>query len=251
LDATEKYAPFGENAYRIQGKEAMIANGDKFDLKTVPLTSGDEHKIFTRADFTLNNEVLNGKVEVSLTGNERKDFQQTYQELPIGSRENFLNGMLEFNNDNVKASNIKTSDLANREVPVTISGSISLENAVHTISNDKYVNLDFFPKTLGQYLPDEKRIGGYDFDYVLSFEDELSLTIPADKKFSDIPEKLELNFDGYAFKGEYLVTGNKLILKKNLAIKKSIINKADLSNWKKFLESIKQFSSHFFSVTDK
>jgi hypothetical protein len=126
-----------------------------------------------------------------------------------------------------------------------------MENAVHTISSDKYVNLDFFPKTLGQYMPDEKRLGGYDFDYVLSFEDELSLTIPANKKFSDIPEKLELNFDGYDFKGEYIVTGNKLTLKKNLAIKKSIINKTDLANWKKFLESIRQFSSYFFSITDK
>ncbi|HKO80653.1 MAG TPA: transglutaminase domain-containing protein [Chitinophagaceae bacterium] len=251
LDATEKYAPFGENAYRIKGKEAMIANGDKFDLKTVPLTSGNEHKIFTKADFALNKEVLSGKVEVSFTGNERKDFHQAYQDLPISGREKFLTGMLEFDNDNVKASDIKTSDLVNREIPVTISGKLDLENAVHTISGDKYVNLDFFPKTLGQYLPDEKRAGGYDFDYVLSFEDELSLTISADKKFSDIPEKLELNFDGYAFKGEYLVNGNKLTLKKNLAIKKSIITKADLSNWKKFLESIKQFSGHFFSVTDK
>ena len=97
----------------------------------------------------------------------------------------------------------------------------------------------------------KKRQAGYDFDYVLSFEDELSLTIPADKKFADIPEKLELNAEGYDFKGEYVVAGNKLTLKKNLAIKKSIITKADLSNWKKFLESIKQFSGHFFSVTDK
>ena len=30
LDGTESYVPFGENAFRIQGKEVMIANGDKF-----------------------------------------------------------------------------------------------------------------------------------------------------------------------------------------------------------------------------
>ncbi len=251
LDPTEKYAPFGENAYRIQGKEAMIANGEKFDLKTVPLTTGNDHKIFTKADFSLTNEILNGKIQVSLTGNERKDFHQVYQELPISGREKFLSSYLEFNNDNVKASDVKSSDLANREVAISISGNIELDNAVHTISGDKYVNLDFFPKTLGHYMPDEKRIGGYDFDYVLSFDDELSLTIPANKKFSDIPQKLELNFDGYDFKGEYMITGNKITLKKNLAIKKSIINKTDLTNWKKFLESIKEFSSYFFSVTDK
>ncbi|MGZ8542176.1 MAG: transglutaminase domain-containing protein, partial [Chitinophagaceae bacterium] len=98
LDPTEKYAPFGENAYRIQGKEAMIANGEKFDLKTVPLTSGNDHKIFTKADFSLNNEILKGKIQVSLTGNERKDFHQVYQELPISRREKFLSSYLEFNN---------------------------------------------------------------------------------------------------------------------------------------------------------
>ena len=38
--------------------------------------------------------------------------------------------------------------------------------------------LDFFPKTLDRYMPDEKRVAGYDFDYVLSFEDEFSLTVP-------------------------------------------------------------------------
>lgn len=251
LDATEKYAPFGENAYRIQGKEAMIANEDKFDLKTVPLTTGNEHKIFTRADFTLNNELLNGKIQVSLTGNERKDFHQVYQELPIGGREKFLTSFLEFNNVNGKASDIKTSDLTNREIPVNISGNIDLDNAVHTISGDKYINLDFFPKTLGQYIPNEKRINGYDFDYVLSFEDELSLTIPVSKKLSDVPSKLELNYEGYDFKGEYQVINNKITLKKSLVLKKSVIDKTDLTNWKKFLESIKEFSSYFFSITDK
>ena len=100
-------------------------------------------------------------------------------------------------------------------------------------------------------MPDEKRVEGYDFDYVLSFEDELSLSIPANKKFSDLPNKLELNFEGYDFKGEYVVAGNKITLKKNLTIKKSVIPKNDFTNWKKFLESIKEFNSYFFSVTAK
>jgi hypothetical protein len=251
LDATEKYVPFGENAYRIQGKEAMVANGDKFDIKKVPLTTGDEHKIFTKADFTLKNDLLAGKIQVTLTGNERKDFHQHYQDLPISSREKFFNSFLEFNNDNIEASGVTTSNLTNRDIPVSISGNIELINAIQTISGDKYVNLDFFPKTLDRYMPDEKRISGYDFDYVLSFEDEFSLTIPAGNKFSDIPEKLELKFPGYEFKGEYIVQGSKITLKKYLVLKNSVINKKEFADWKKFLGSIKEFSSYFFSVSSK
>jgi hypothetical protein len=251
LDATEKYVPLGENAYRIQGKEAMIAHGDKFEIKTVPLTTGNDHKIFTKADFTLNDELLKGNIQVTLTGNERKDFHQLYQDLPISGREKFLNSYLEFNNDNVQASDVKTSDLNNRDIPVTISGNIELNNAVQTISGNKYVNLDFFPKTLEGYMPDKKRRSGYDFDYVLSFEDEFSLTIPAGQKFSDVPDKLELKQNGYEFSGEYVVSGNKITLKKQLVLKNSTINSSDFENWKKFLESIKTFSSYFFSITSK
>ncbi|MDF2190151.1 transglutaminase domain-containing protein [Paraflavitalea sp. CAU 1676] len=251
LDATEKYVPFGENAYRIQGKEAMIANGDKFDIKKVPLTTGDEHKVFTKASFNLNNEQLKGNIQVTLTGNERKDFHQEYQELPNTSREKFLNGFLEFNNDNVEASDVKTSDLNNRDIPITISGNIDLSNYVQSIAGNKYINLDFFPKTLERYMPDEKRKSGYDFDYVLSYEDEFSLTIPAGNKFADVPEKLELKQEGYEFRGEYTITGNKITLKKYLVIKNSMIDKKDFTNWKNFLESIKSFSSYFFSITTK
>jgi hypothetical protein len=249
LDATEKFAPFGENAYRIQGKEAMVANGDKFDIRKVPLTTGDDHKIFTKADFTLKNELLAGKIQVTLSGNERKDFHQHYQDLPISSREKFFNSFLEFNNDNIEASNITTSDLTNRDIPVTISGNIELSNAIQTISGDKYVNLDFFPKTLDRYMPDEKRTSGYDFDYVLSFEDEFSLTVPAGNKFYDVPEKLEIKSPGYEFKGEYIVQGSKITLKKYLVLKNSVINTKEFADWTKFLKSIKEFSSYFFSVS--
>lgn len=251
LDATEKYVPFGENAFRIQGKEALVAGGDKFEIKTVPATTANEHKIYTKADFTLNEDLLKGNINVTLTGNERKDFHQFYQDLPITGREKFLNSYMEFSNDNVQASDIKTSDLTNREIPVTISGNVLLSNTVQSISNNKYINLDFFPKTLERYMPDEKRKRGYEFDYVLSFDDEFSLTIPADKQFSDIPEKLELKQNGYEFKGEYVVSGNKVTLKKQLVLNNSIVNYSDFENWKKFLESIKTFSSYFFSVTTK
>jgi hypothetical protein len=249
LDATEKYVPFGENAYRIQGKEALIANGEKFDIKTVPVTTASDHKVFTKADFNLQNELLTGKVQVTLTGNERKDFHQSYQNLPITKREEFFKGFLEFGNNNIDASGIKTSDLKNREIPVTISGTIDLSNSVQTISGNKYINLDFFPKTLDKYLPDEKRLTGYDFGYLLSFDDEFTLTIPPGSKFSDIPQKLELKYPGYEFSGEYSVQGNKIVLKKYLAIKNSVISKNDFANWTKFLQSIKEFSGYFFSVT--
>ncbi len=251
LDGTEKYVPFGENAFRIQGKEVMIADGDKFQIVAVPATTAEENRIFTKADFTLDNETLKGKVKVLLTGNQRTDFHQAYQELPTTSQEEYLNDFLEFGNDNLIATNVKTSDLKNRDLQVSIEGDIDLTNSVNTISGDKYVGIDFFPKTLDRFVPDEKRIEGYDLDDVIKFEDEISLSLPANKQFTDKPENLEIKKDGYEFKGEYVITNNKIILKKSLAIKNSVIKKTEFEEWKKFLESVKEFSKYFITITQK
>jgi len=251
LDGTEKYVPFGQNAFRIQGKEVLVSNGDKFEILTVPTSPAEENKIYTRADFALENETLKGKVKVALTGNQRTGFHQNYQELPTTGQEEFLNDFMEFGNDNLVAANVKTSDLKNRDIPVTIEGDIDLSNSVNTISGDKYVGIDFFPKSLERFVPDEKRVEGYDLDEVVKFEDEISLTIPAGKKFTDKPDNLEMKSDGYEFKGEYLVVNNKITLKKTLSIKNSIIKKTDFAGWTKFIESIKEFNKYLITITQK
>lgn len=251
LDGTESYVPFGENAFRIQGKEVMIAKGDQFEINKVPESVADENKIFTQADFVLAKESLNGKVKVALTGNQRTEFHQRYQNLPTTSQKEFLNDFLEFGNDNMVAANLKTSDLKNRELPVEINGDVDLSNTVNTISGDMYVGIDFFPKSLDRFIPDEKRIEGYDLDVLIKYEDKISLALPADKKFFDKPDNLELKFDGYEFKGQYTIEGNKIILTKELSIKNSIIKKSDFPNWTKFIESIKEFNKYLISITKK
>ena len=96
--------------------------------------------------------------------------------------------IFEFGNDNLTANNLKTKRFKNRELPVTIEGDIDLTNSVNTISGDKYAGIDFFPKSLGWFVPDEKRVEGYDTDDVIQFEDEISLTVPANKKIIDKPD---------------------------------------------------------------
>lgn len=251
LDGTESYVPFGENAFRIQGKEVMIAKGDKFDIQTITASVADDNKIATTADFVLANNKLNGKVKVMLTGNQRTDFHQSYQNLPTTSQQEFLNDFLEFGNDNMIATNLKTSDLKNRELPVEINGDLDLSNTVNVINGDMYVGIDFFPKTLDRFIPDEKRVQGYDLDVLIKYEDKISLTLPADKKFFDKPDNLELKFDGYEFKGNYSIESNKIILTKELSIKNSIIKKSDFPNWTKFIESIKEFNKYLISITKK
>jgi transglutaminase-like putative cysteine protease len=249
LDGTEKFEPFGENAYRIQGKSALIEKGDNFEEKKVPMSNAGDHKFRTVANLALNEGSLKGHVKVTLTGNERKDFHNAYQEMPRHAQQDYLREMIEFGNSNLTATNVKSSDLANRDIPVEIEGDIDLTNNINLISGNQYLSIDFFPKTLRSFMPDEKRKRGYDFESIFSFEDEIELTIPAGKKCIDLPANLVLDNPRYSFTGGYELTGNKLKLKKTLTIKDSVIPDTELKNWKDFLEQLKEFNSYLLTVT--
>jgi len=248
LDATEKYAPLGENAFRIQGKPALIEKGPIFDEKLVPLESATENKVQTVAYLTLNKGLLQGHVKVLLTGDERKDFHRAYQNMPKYAQQDFLKEMLEFGNSDLTATNVKNSDLSNRDVPVEVEGDIDLTNNVTVIGGNQYVSVDFFPKLLRNYLPDEKRSRGYNFQSVFSYEDEIELSLPPGKKCIDLPPKLIIDNSQYSFMGSYEISGNKVKLKKILTIKDSIIPEAKLADWKRFLEQLREFNGYLLTV---
>lgn len=247
LDATEKYAPLGENAFRIQGKSALIEKGATFDEKLVPLGSATENKVQTIANLTLNKGVLQGHVKILLTGDQRNDFHRAYQNMPKYAQQDFLKEMLEFGNSDL-TTNVKNSDLSNRDMPVVVEGDIDLTNNVSVISGTQYVSVDFFPKVLRSFVPDEKRSRGYNFQSVFAYEDEIELSLPPGKKCIDLPPNLMIDNSQYSFKGSYEIFGNKVKLKKILTIKDSIIPESRLAEWKRFLEQLREFDGYLLTI---
>ena len=161
----------------------------------------------------------------------------------------FLKEMIEFGNSNLTATNIKYSDLHNRDLPVEIEGDIDLTNNINVIGGNQYLSIDFFPKNLRSYMPDEKRTRGYDLESIFSYEDEIELVLPVGKKCIDLPTKMIVDQPAYSFSGSYELSGNKVKLKKNLTLKESVIPAAELKNWKNFLEQLKEFNNYLLTVT--
>lgn len=251
LDATEDYGPFGEDAFRLQGKEVMVSNGESFEIVPVPDMKAEDSKLQTRANFSLDGLSLKGPVTVTLTGNQRTGFHQRYHDMPNTEKEEFLSDYLEFGSSDLQAKQVKTSDLNDREKAVELKGQVEVGNSVHDINKDYYVSIDFFPKSLERFIPDEKRIEGYDLGESILFDDEISLAISPNQSFSDLPEPISINQDAYSFTGEYVVNGNVLTLKKKLHIKNPMIRKSDFPNWTKFIHSLRDFNQNLIRVVNK
>ncbi|MES2850546.1 MAG: transglutaminase domain-containing protein [Bacteroidota bacterium] len=247
LDATEKYVPFGEYAYRIQGKEALIEKGESYEVIKVPVADKSQNKILTQASFVLQDNILKGHLKITFTGEERTGFHQFYQGLPTDRKKEFLQDMLEFGNDNLVAANVKTSDLNNRETPVVIEGDIDLSNNIIRDEKEVYAGIDFFPRKLSSYMPDEKRVAPYEFNSIYTVEDEIELNI-AGYKVTGLPETMNQQATDYGFNGSYSQQGNKILLKKQLSINTGRVKKDDFTNWSDFLKKLKDFNNNIVVV---
>ena len=248
LDGTEKYAPMGENAYRIQGKTVLVENGETHKLEKVPQAKPADNLMRTNATLSINDDNINGHVTISFTGEAKNYFHNLYNSIPANKRQEFIKHLVELNDDNVEATNIKSSDFKNRDIPITIEGDVEVTNQVTNVGKQSYLGIDFVPTTLSGYLPKDDRQTPMDLDRVMYAQDEIILQLPAGAKVSSTPPAIKETFKENNFEASYKTESNKLVLRKNFSINSPVIYNADFDAWKSFIGKIKEFNRNKITI---
>jgi hypothetical protein len=187
-------------------------------------------------------------VKVTLTGEERTGFHQYYHDLANDEKKRLIRRFLEFGNKNLIVSNVKTSDLSNREIPVVIEGDIDLSNYIITEDKEIYVGIDFFPEDLRGIIPDEKRQQDFALHSAYIAEDETELVLPAGYKVGSLPAPLSIKSDDYSVNASYSNSNNKILFKKSLSFNNGRIRRSDFQNWKEFTTKLKDFNSNLLLI---
>jgi transglutaminase-like putative cysteine protease len=242
LDGTEKYAPLGKNAYRIQGKNALVQDGDSYKVETVPAATVDENIMGTHANFSLKGDKISGRVVISFEGEARNYFHNLYNGISADKRKTFLKNLVELGSNNAEAANIKTSDFKNRDIPLVIEADVEISNQVTRVDKLCYTSIDFVPASIVKVSPDNERQNPYDLDAVFLAKDEITLELPAGTKAHSLPEKFQAAFKTSNMEAVYKLEGNKVVLKKTLQLNSPVIYKTDFDTWKTFVNQIKEFN---------
>ena len=247
LDATEKFNAFGEYAERIQGKQALIENGDEFILTMVPSVDGSFNKEKIEYNFTLEGESLVGSATKEYHGEKRTSLLNYLHNLESDKKEDFLEWFLSYGNSNIKAYDIETSDLQNRELTLNLSYNISLKNSVSSFDNDIYIDIDFDKQFVDFDL--KKRKTDYVFDYKQDLESVTNLKIPTNYTISQIPESLEFSNENFEVQIDFQQKEDIIAYKKRFYIKKSQVNTSGFEDWDKLLSNIKNIYNQQIILT--
>lgn len=248
LDGTEKYAALGRNAYRIQGKNVLVQHGDTYKVENVPPPSPEDNQIATHASLVLKGNKISGHVKMTFDGESKNFFHYIYNTIPANKRKEFITHMIELNGANSEATNVKTSDFKNRDIPLVLEGDVEISNQVTQVDKTCYIGIDFFPGTFANFIPDEERQSPIDMDNVFVASDEVTLELPANAKMQAAPSNFQSAFNNNSMEAAYTTAGNKVTLKKKMRMNSPVINTADFAAWKAFLNKIKEFNRNNVTI---
>lgn len=249
IDGTEKYAPLGRDAFRIQGKTVLVEQGENFKVEKVPVAKPEANLMLTKANLSLQDNVIKGRVKVVFSGEARNYFHNLYNSIPANKKQDFLKSLVEMGDNNIEASNVKSSDFKNRDIDISIEGDVEVSNGVTSAGKQKYLGIDFVPTSLSGVLPKDDRQSPFDLDYVVWAKDEISLTLPAGAVVNAKPADTKFNFKQNTFAASYTLQQNTLLLQKDFIINTPVIYPSDFTDWKTYINKIKEFNRNKISVT--
>jgi len=80
-------------------------------------------------------------------------------------------------------------------------------------------------------------------------KDEISLTLPAGAVVNAKPADTKFNFKQNTFAASYTLQQNTLLLQKDFIINTPVIYPSDFTDWKTYINKIKEFNRNKISVT--
>lgn len=238
LDPTEKYNPFNEYAQRIQGKEALIENGETFILEKVPnMQKTNNHEIIHRK-LSIKGEQFIGEGTHTFNGESKAGLLYIINNLKTDSKDEAIRYYLNKGDKNHRVSNVVNSDLNNRDQVFTLAYNMELDNAISSFGDQIYIDPDYY-KEYKDFKFDQDRKSDYLFQHKTLFEVKTEIELPLGFSAVDgLPQGMKEEHENFSFIVDYQLKDNKIIYHKQISIDHAIVKKKDFELWNNCIQKL-------------
>lgn len=237
LDGTEKYNPFGEYAERIQGKQALIENGDDYILEQIPVANSADNQSHFIYNAKIENDEIVGDAHITYKGESKASFLYNYNNLMTNKKGEALNYYLNNGDHNIIVADINPSDFNDRENDLNLDYHLILKNTISSFDGTIYLDLDKDREFATYNLEDRKT--DLVFNFKKHLESEINLEIPEGYTIEHLPEAIDEENEDFKIHLSYNLNNNILEYKKLFIIKNAKIKKATFEHWNKTIERLK------------
>lgn len=239
LDGTVGVQDVGYYSPSIQGKLAMIENGESPLMATVPVLPPETNMDKIEADFCIEGKNLIGRAVESCTGRYKSGFINRYRDVTPDKRESVASDYLIDSRSKCVAKNITVKNDAPGGGPVVIEGSLS-DNGVVAVSGEKlYVNPNLYPAIADRISRCDDRKTAMKNPSRGTIIRKTVIAVPEGKKVEKLPDNLSLDNDLIAVTLTYSSTGGDSVICELILTEKSpLIEKERISEYQTALKKV-------------
>ena len=230
LDPTESFNAFGEYAERIQGREAMIEDGEKFTIIKVPVSPKQMNTKITTLKVNIDGEKLVGTGSQIFKGESRASIQYRLNQIENNHREDAIEYYITDADKGFTVSEVSTSDRHTRGKDFTIDYKFTQKNQVSSFGEEMYIDLDY-DKIFNDFTFEETRKIDYLFPYKLLREKTIEMEIPDGYTVSELPQNVKETHPDFSFDISYETVNNRIIYKNKISVDRAIIPKNAFTRW--------------------
>ncbi|MGZ3822010.1 MAG: transglutaminase-like domain-containing protein, partial [Mucilaginibacter sp.] len=236
LDATETYLGINEYAERIQGRQVLIENGDKYILSRVPVAAATQNYDYEISKLTIDGSSLTGSINHLWKGEDKESVLSGLNSIKKERADEAIVKYLSNDNNDYKITDLKLSSTDNPDKDLTAVYNVNNKNAVTSFSKSYYVDLDFRKELINSAIKISDRKHDFWFDYRINLCKETELAIPANYKVANLPAALNIVNPDYEFHIKYEAQPGKLTYKKTILVKNTHLTVSKFAQWNRDIE---------------
>lgn len=244
LDATDKETLYGIPTAFIQGKEALIPDGDSFKIIPVPIVASEKNEINERVKLTLEKDKLVGSGKIQFNGYNRSNILSRIGDATNKTRFEMIKSLVLKGNNKFILKDFTEENIKDRDKPYLINYNFDLSNYIIKADKEIYINL-FLDKIYDKLTIEKDRISDFEFNFLTSTNNQYEFTIPQNCTVKYVPKNFNLDNDYIKADFVYEVKNNKIVLNVIVKNKKLMLTKTDFEPWN---ESIKKIKSNYIET---
>ncbi|WP_430409121.1 DUF3857 domain-containing protein [Kordia sp.] len=216
LDATGRYLPIDFPSSFIQGKEALIGNGEgDFRVEKVPVIEAMQNATIDTTYISIDGENIVGKGKIELSGYEKNYYFNYLESIKTDEkRTSFYNSILRKGSNSFLVDNFKEKNLYEYDKNFIIEYDFNIANYVKSIDDEIYVNLNLI-KDLSTFKTKRDRKHEIKNTYKIHYNYQTIFDIPEGYEISYLPENVEVKNEWIRSAITYKRKGNQLLYSHN------------------------------------
>lgn len=240
LDPTEKHNDLFAYANRIQGREVMIQDGEKYIKSIVPIQDADKHLSQNELDMRIEGSQIIGDGSMLMKGNSKTRFASYIQSSGEKNKDKAINYFVGNNDNNFTAKTSQTQVMPNRDQDFELKYELVADNQILVSGKEKYVNLEFDRPLCNMVIEDNRNCSFY-HGFKQYEQSNINLQIPTQHSVKYLPPSITETNELGSFHFGYEVKENKIFYNKNIALKTTEIPVKSFETWKKLIKQLNDF----------